>query len=170
MCIGKGGSFACFYTFILKYLWTILENMKLYNSIDYLFDKMEDHIRARLSRHPFVYTFIGGSGVVLFWRGIWHTADIIEHNSVLGGYIFSPFGSIVLAVIILLSTGLFVSVFIGDSIIMSGIKHDKKIIEKTIHDVDAEKDDIEKVLVAIVEMKKELELLEHKARERCDLG
>jgi hypothetical protein len=53
---------------------------------------------------------------------------------------------------------------------MSGIKHDKKIIEKTIADVDAEKDDIEKVLVAIIEMKKELQVLESKARVRCDNG
>ncbi len=144
--------------------------MKLFNSIDYLFDKMEDHIRARLSRHPFIYTFIGGSGVVLFWRGIWHTADILEKSSPFLGYLFSPLGSIILAITILLSTGLFVSVFIGDSIIMSGIKHDKKIIEKTIEDVEAEKVDIEKVLVAIVEMKNELEHLEHKARARCDNG
>jgi hypothetical protein len=144
--------------------------MKLFHSIDYLFDKMEDHIRARLSRHPFIYTFIGGSGVVLFWRGIWHTADILEHSSPLLGHIFSPLGCIVLSVVILLSTGLFVSVFIGDSIIMSGVKHDKKIIEKTLADEEVEKADIEKVLVAIVDMKKELEVLEHKARARCDQG
>lgn len=144
--------------------------MKLFHSIDYLFDKMEDRIRARLSRHPFIYTFIGGIGVVLFWRGVWHTADILEHSSPLLGHIFSPLGCIVLSVVILLSTGLFVSVFIGDSIIMSGIRQDKKIIEKTIADVDAEKADIEKVLTAIVEMKSELEVLEHKARKRCDQG
>ncbi len=142
--------------------------MKLFSSIDYLFDKMEDHIRARLSRHPFIYTFIGGGGVVLFWRGVWHTADILERSSPLLGYIFSPLGCIILSVVLLLSTGLFVSVFIGDSIIMSGIKHDKKIIEKTILDVDSEKVDIEKVLIAIVDMKKELEVLEYKARVRCD--
>ena len=137
-------------------------------SFYYLFDKMEDHIRARLSRHPFIYTFIGGAGVVLFWRGVWHTADILEHSSPLLGHIFSPLGCIVLSVVILLSTGLFVSVFIGDSIIMSGVKHDKKIIEKTLADEEVEKADIEKVLVAIVEMKKELEVLEHKARVRCE--
>jgi hypothetical protein len=144
--------------------------MKMIDSIYYLFDKMEDHIRARLARHPFVYTFIGGAGVVLFWRGVWHMADVFEKTSVLGGYLFSPLGSIVGSVIILLSTGLFVSVFIGDSIIMSGIKHDKKIIEKTINDVDAEKNDIEKVLAAIIEMKNELDILEHKARGKCDNG
>lgn len=138
--------------------------MKFYDAIFYLFDKMEDHIRARLSRHPFVYTFIGGTGVVLFWRGTWHTADVLQNTSLLGGIIFSPIGSIITGVTILLSTGLFVSIFIGDSIIMSGIRHDKKIIEKTIEDVDAEKSDIEKVLTALTEMKKELEVLEGKAR------
>lgn len=133
-------------------------------SIYYLFDKMEDHIRARLARHPFVYTFIGGAGVVLFWRGVWHMADVFEKTSQIGSLLFSPLGSTVLGVAILLSTGLFVSVFIGDSIIMSGIKHDKKIIEKTIEDVDSEKIDIEKVLHALIAMKTELEVLEHKAR------
>lgn len=141
--------------------------MKTVDSIYYLFDKMEDRIRARLARHPFIYTFIGGAGVVLFWRGVWHIADVLEKSSTLGGYLFSPIGSIILAVVVLLSTGLFVSVFIGDSIIMSGIKQDKKIIEKTIEDVDMEKADIEKVLAAIVEMKKELEHLEQKARSKC---
>ena len=142
--------------------------MKIFDSTYYLFDKMEDHIRARLARHPFIYTFIGGAGVVLFWRGVWHVADVFERTSTLGGYIFSPLGCIVLSVVVLLSTGLFVSVFIGDSIIMSGIKRDKKIIEKTIEDVDAEKSDIEKVLAAIISMKSELEILEHKARSKRD--
>ena len=126
-----------FLSYILTILYTV-KYMKMIDSIYYLFDKMEDHIRARLARHPFIYTFIGGAGVVLFWRGVWYMADIFEKHSQLGGYLFSPLGSTVLGVVILLSTGLFVSVFIGDSIIMSGIKHDKKIIEKTIEDVDSE--------------------------------
>ncbi len=144
--------------------------MKTIDSIYYLFDKMEDHIRARLSRHPFIYTFIGGAGVVLFWRGVWHIADVFEKTSQLGAYLFSPLGSTVLGVLVLLSTGLFVSVFIGDSIIMSGLKHDKKIIERTIDDVESEKSDVEKVLVVLGDMKKELEVLEHKAKSRCDQG
>jgi uncharacterized protein YneF (UPF0154 family) len=144
--------------------------MKTFDSIYYIFDKMEDSVRARLSRHPFIYTFIGGSAVVLFWRGVWHSADYLEHSSPIGSVIFSPVGCIILAIVTLLLTGLFVSVFIGDSIIMSGIKHDKKIIEKTLADEEMEKGDIEKVLAAIVSMKNELETLEHKARSRCDQG
>lgn len=141
--------------------------MKLIDSIYYLFDKMEDHIRARLARHPFIYTFIGGAGVVLFWRGIWHFADALEKTPT-GAFLFSPVGSIVLGVIILLSTGLFVSIFIGDSIIMSGLKHDKKIIERTIEDVETEKSDVEKMLAIVTGMKKEIEALEHKVRCRHD--
>jgi hypothetical protein len=42
------------------------------------FDKFEDHIRTHLSRYPIVYTIIGGIAIVLFWRGVWHTADILH--------------------------------------------------------------------------------------------
>lgn len=142
--------------------------MKALHSIVYLFDKMEDHIRARLARHPFIYTFIGGAGIVLFWRGVWHIADVFEKSSQLGAHLFSPLGSLVLGIITLLSTGLFVSAFIGDSIIMSGIRHDKKIIEKTIEDVETEKTDLEKMLTAVTEMQKELAHLEGKLKVRCE--
>lgn len=143
--------------------------MKLIDSIYYLFDKMEDHIRARLSRHPFIYTFIGGAGVVLFWRGVWHTADAFQSLGGFPGILFSPIGSIVVGVTVLLSTGLFVSIFVGDSIIMSGIKHDKKIIERAIEDVELEKSDIEKMLDLVVEMKQEIEVLEKKVRNKCEV-
>ncbi len=142
--------------------------MKALHSIVYLFDKMEDHIRARLARHPFVYTFIGGAGIVLFWRGVWHVADFFEKTSVIGSQLFSPLGSLMLGVVVLLSTGLFVSAFIGDSIIMSGIRHDKKIIEKTIEDVETEKTDLEKMLLAVNEMQKDLAHLEGKLKVRCE--
>lgn len=145
------------------------ECMKLIDSIYYLFDKMEDHIRARLSRHPFIYTFIGGAGVVLFWRGVWHTADAFQSLGGILGVVFSPVGSIVAGVIILLSTGLFVSIFVGDSIIMSGIKHDKKIIERAIEDVELEKSDIERILEIVTDMKQEVEVLEDKVRSKYEV-
>lgn len=102
------------------------------------FDKLEDHIRGSLSHHPFVYSLIGGTGVVLFWRGIWHAADFYQKHTYLGSIIFSDFGSIILGALILLLTGLFVSVFIGDSIIMSGIRNDKKLIEKSEDEIELE--------------------------------
>lgn len=109
-----------------------------YKFLDSFFDKLEDHVRAALARHPFVYSVIGGSGVILFWRGVWHSADYFEKNTYWGSYVFSNLGSMILGVVTLLITGLLVSVFIGDSIIMSGIRHDKKLIEKTEEEIEEE--------------------------------
>lgn len=107
-------------------------------SIIKFFDKLEDHVRGALSHYPLFYSLFGGAGVVLFWRGIWHTADNLENGTRLGGVIFSGPGSIILGLVILLITGLFVSTFIGDSIIMSGIRKDKKLIEKTEDEIEEE--------------------------------
>lgn len=93
----------------------------------HFFDTLEDKIRGGLSRRPIVYAFVGGVGVVLFWKGVWETAEMLE---VLHG---PP--SILLGVVIMLLTGLFVSFFIGDSIILSGYLHQKKLAEKTEEEV-----------------------------------
>ena len=94
------------------------------------FDKLEDRIRGALSRHPIVYTFIGGVGIVLFWRGVWLTADLFP-------FMTGPV-SIIISVALLLLTGLFVSFFIGDEIIIEGLRQDKKITEKTESEIKSE--------------------------------
>lgn len=86
------------------------------------FDKFEDKVRGYLSHRPILYTFIGGVAIVLFWRGIWHTADMFP-------WLTGPM-SILISVVILLATGLFVSYFVGDMIIISGLNKDKKTTEK----------------------------------------
>lgn len=107
--------------------------------IIHFFDKLEDVIRRALSRRPLVYALIGGTGVVLFWRGIWHLADWI-----LIVYFALPPGpwdgllSILAGLIILLSTGLFASIFVGDSIIISGLRGEKKMIDKAEHEIKSE--------------------------------
>lgn len=95
------------------------------------FDRLEDRTRTALSRRPIIYTFIGGVGIVLFWRGIWMVAD----ESGLGSI-----ASIVIGFLILVSTGLFVAFFIGDEIIISGLKQEKKVAERTAEEVRAELD------------------------------
>lgn len=94
------------------------------------FDRLEDRVRRGLSRHPVLCAFIGGVGVVLFWKGVWETA---ESAPLLHG----P-GSIILGGVILLVTGLLVSVFIGDSIIISGFTNEKKLAEKTAAEIEEE--------------------------------
>ncbi len=128
-------------------------------NIIHFFDKLEDHVRAGLSHYPLFYSFLGGTGVILFWRGIWHTADYFEENTFVGGIIFSDIGSMITGVSILMITGLFVSVFIGDSIIMSGIRGDKKLIEKSEDEIEAE---IKKEQSAINEIQKEIKIIEKK--------
>jgi len=102
------------------------------------FDKFEDHVREHLSRHPVIYTIIGGVAIVLFWRGVWNTADILQDKGGWWGVLFYEPVSLVITTIILLATGLFVSYFIGDTILMSGLKHEKKVTDKTEKEVEDE--------------------------------
>lgn len=126
--------------------------------INRFLDKVEDKIRANLSRHPILYAIIGGVGIVLFWRGIWHTADLFP-------FMTGPV-SIVVSVIILLGTGLFVSFFIGDRIFLSGLKREKKLFEKTEKEIEGEHGVLNSVLNEIKEkidkIEKDLQELKEK--------
>jgi len=64
----------------------------------------------------------------------------------------------VISALVLMLTGLFVSFFIGDRIILSGLKHEKKIEEKTEEEVRAEG-------VLLVDIHKKLERLERSIAE-----
>ena len=98
------------------------------------FDKLEDKTRAQLSRTPLLYALLGGIGVVLFWRGVWHIADDVSLNS---------FISLVLGSGILLITGVFVSSFVGNRLIISGLSGEKKLTEKTKEEIETEENKIE---------------------------
>src|SRR3989344_8724936 len=119
--------------------------MQFFRKIFVFFDKLEDKIRRRLSHYPILYAFIGGVGVVLFWRGVWHSADFISEiifTIQLDGTIDlgnlpwwdGPL-SLVVGCAMLLSTGLFVFDFIGNELIISGLKGEKKVAEKTEEEV-----------------------------------
>ena len=114
-------------------------------SIVNFFDKLEDKIRGKLSHFPIVYAFLGGIGIVTFWRGVWHTTDFF--TQVIFSYqqnISIDLGSlpwwdgplsILIGSILLLSTGLFVFDFIGTQAIISGLKGEKRLEEKTEEEV-----------------------------------
>lgn len=109
------------------------------------FDRLEDVTRDMLSHHPIPYAFIGGTLVVLYWRGIWHTADMIEMSGSHWAFVFSAPLQVFVTGALLMLTGLVVSVFIGDSIILSGIKHEKKVFEKAESEIQIEEKEISSV-------------------------
>ncbi len=119
------------------------------------FDKLEDKVRAALSHYPIIYGFLGGIGVVLFWRGVWHISDEVNLGSV---------ESIVLGSVILLITGVFVSTFIGNKVIISGLLGEKKLTEKEeavikeeARDIENIEESLEKVEEKISKLEKEIE-------------
>lgn len=126
--------------------------MSMYKKVEHFFDKLEDRVRGRLSHHPLIYSFIGGVGIVLFWKGVW---EIAEHHPALDGA-----GSMILGTIIMMLTGLFVSFFIGDSIILSGLKHEKKLAEKTEAEVQAEKTSVAFVLARLDQIEKKIDAIQ----------
>jgi len=115
------------------------------------FDKLEDHVRAGLSRRPILYSLIGGVAIVLFWRGVWMLADEIGLSSV---------ASIIVSVVIMLMTGLFVSFFVGDRIVLSGLKREKKLIEKTEEELASEGSELSGVKKELAKIEKTLEHIE----------
>ena len=138
------------------------------------FDKLEDSIRLHLSRYPILYTFIGGIAIVLFWRDVWHTADILAEQGGWVGFLFYDPVNLIIVVLVLLATGLFVSYFIGDTILISGLKGQKKATERTEKDVREEDEQIVQMRTTIKEMKKEVDEMkeviedEHKAHHHVE--
>ena len=122
------------------------------------FDRLEDRVREFLSRRPIAYGIIGGFAIVLFWRGVWHTADLIETGESVFAPLFTAPVSTLGSAAVLLMTGLFVSFFIGDRIILSGLKHEKKIEEKTEMEVREEG-------VILLDLYQKLERIERELHE-----
>jgi len=110
------------------------------------FDKLEDKVRGKLSRRPIIYALIGSIGIILLWRGVWMVADSFSLSGTM---------SILLGVAILLLTGLFVSFFIGEQIIISGIKQEKRTDEKT-------EEEIKKEEISLRQIKGDLEKIKEK--------
>jgi hypothetical protein len=131
--------------------------IKLVKPAYVFFDKLEDKIRALLSRYPILYAMIGGVFVVLFWRGVWHTADLLQAKGGVLGWIFYEPVNTVIAIIGLLATGLFVSIFIGDAILISGLSKEKKLYEKTEAEVKREVTQIDQVELLETEIKKDIQ-------------
>lgn len=115
----------------------------------HVFDHLEDMVRGHLSRYPIAYALIGGVGVVLFWRGVWHTADEIPLLS-------NSWVSLIVGSGILLVTGIFVSAFVGSRLILTGLRGEKKMTEKTKEEIEAEETEIHKLENTLHKVEKEV--------------
>ncbi len=80
-------------------------------------------------------------------------ADYMEINGLI---------SSILGIIILLATGLFVSFFIGSEIIISGIKAEKRIDEKTEEEIRKETISLEYIQKELENIKKQINKLNAK--------
>lgn len=119
------------------------------------FDKLEDKIRGKLSHYPILYAIIGGVGVVLFWRGVWHIADDLNVGSVV---------SLIIGTVFLLMTGVFVSAFIGSRLIISGLSGEKKLTEKAKDEIETEEDQIKRLQSTLNKVEKDISNIESKLK------
>ena len=122
------------------------------------FDKLEDKTRERLSRHPIIYSIIGGFSIIMFWRAVWESIDILYNldNKFLHIFFYPPI-SIIFSIMILLMTGLMVSNFIGHRILISGLKREKKIEEQTEELIKEEEITLKHVMSEIKKLRKDIE-------------
>lgn len=125
------------------------------------FDRLEDIIRSWLSRRPILYGLIAGIGAVLFFRGIWILFDEMNVGSV---------SSIILSLIILLASGVFVSHFVGDQLVLSGLKKEKKIIDKTEDEVRAELATLRDIKEDLKEIKEEIREIRQEEEQNTNHG
>lgn len=143
----------------------------LYKKIYSIGDKLEDKVRNKLSHFPILYAFVGGAGIIIFWRGVWHTVDFlmeyiatssndVSSTSVSGLLWWDGPLSIVIGMVLLLLVGLFVTSFIGNEIIISGLQKEKKIAEKTEEEIEIEIKESEVINREIHEMDSRLKRIE----------
>ncbi len=133
------------------------------------FDKLEDRTRAKLSHLPILYAFLGGVGVVLFWRGVWHTTDFItayalgETEITIFSLVDGPL-SFLVGTLILLVTGVYVSAFIGNRLIITGLSGDKKLAEKTAEEILTSEDEMKKIQKTLDKVESQIEHIEQELK------
>lgn len=143
--------------------------MKIFHKVFKFFDRTEDKTRSKLSKYPVLYATIGAVGLVLLWRGVWMVADslsVFDKNPFDKAYFIDGAISIGASFVILLISGLFVSFFIGDRIILSGLKKEKKLEEKTKEELDAEMNVVNKMEEKIEKIEENIE----KIKESLSVG
>lgn len=125
--------------------------------------KLLARLHIYLSHHTFLYALITGIGVVLFWRGVWHSVDLIHI------YFQGPLDldmhpwwdgplSFIVGCLVLYISRAFVSSFIGNELILTGLRTEKKLAQKTESDLKVE-------VTAISDIKEEINAIAQKLED-----
>ncbi len=131
--------------------------------------KLERAIRRRLKRHPLLYAFVAGVGVVLFWRGVWHFADFLALNFISANDTTTSIDwasgldsalSLVVGGLLLLSTGLFVSELLSGEVLITRTEKEEEITGKTEKGVERESAELPHIEEEIHHIAKEIEDIE----------
>jgi len=137
-------------------------------------ERFERKITSYLSHRPKLYALVVGIGIVLFWRGVWHTADRLhDWYSYLGtstiDAAMSPWWdgplSLLVGIIILYFTGSFISSFIGNELILSGLRGEKRLTEKTETEVGTEIRAVSDIKDSLRDIEEKIDDLEKKVRD-----
>ncbi len=120
------------------------------SKITRFFDKLENRVRGFLSHYPIIYGLISGVGVVSFWRGVWETSDILG---------IPPQASLLFGFLSLLAIGVLVTEFLGSRIIISGLRGEKKLEEKTLKEIEEEELSLSNLRIKIDRIEKMIEEL-----------
>ncbi len=124
------------------------------------FDLMEDRVRARLSRHPVIYGVVSGLGIVMFYRGVWMVLDDMPFMT---GWV-----TLIAATVILLISGVFVSQFVSNHIILSGIKKEKKMTEKLEEELKSDTEMEREIIDALKRIQADIDRLRLAKEEKKD--
>ena len=131
---------------------------------------------AYLSHRPGLYALLVGIGIVLFWRGVWHTTDFIhtyfnvyQNNLTISGSFLSWWDgplSLVVGVVILYFTGAFVSSFIGNELILLGLRGEKRMSQKVEGEVKTEIDSVLDIRDSLRNVNEKIKELEDKLKNK----
>lgn len=124
-----------------------------------IFLRIEERARTYFERVPFLHAFLGGVGVVLFWRGVWEIADRIH---------IDPIVSIVVGSLLLGAIGLFLHTFVGNAIIIKNVEKDKRMTTKAEHEIAAVEKDIKREGATLDQLSAKIDRLEQVVRELVD--
>lgn len=138
--------------------------------------KLFNRVHIFLSHRSYLYATIVGAGIVLFWRGVWHTTDsihlfIVHHGRTVPVENFPWWDgplSFIIGCFILYITRAFVSSFIGNELILSGLRIEKKIAKKTEGEIENEISTITDIKHTLGAISRKLEELEVQVKDHHD--